>query len=98
MIKNNELDLGEILVWKEEVKFFSMTNKSRIPAVFQVIRDNSNAIEVTPLTGRIVADATFDFTVKYSNPHPMEVREDISIMLRGGKIYKLPFIVKTVVP
>ena len=39
MIKNNELDLGEILVWKEEVKIFSMTNKSRIPAVFQVIRD-----------------------------------------------------------
>ena len=98
MIKNNELDLGEILVWKEEVKIFSMTNKSRIPAVFQLIRNNSNAIEVTPLTGRIAADATFDFTVKYSNPHPMEVREDISIMLRGGKIYKLPFIVKTVVP
>lgn len=63
-----------------------------------MVRDNSNAIEVTPLTGRIAADATIDFTVKYSNPHPMEVREDISIMLRGGKIYKLPFIVKTVVP
>jgi len=75
-----------------------MQNKSRVPAVFQVIINNLNAIDVTPLTGRIASDATIDFTVKYSNPHPIEVREDISIMIRGGKIYKLPLIVKTIIP
>jgi hypothetical protein len=72
---------------------------SRIPAVFQVIIDALPPhCDVYPTAGKIPPDATVDLTVKYSNPEQRQVNDEIAILIRGGKILKLPFIVTTIIP
>jgi hypothetical protein len=72
---------------------------SRIPAVFQVILDAlPSHCDVYPTHGKIAPDGTVDLTVKYSNPEERQVNDEIAILIRGGKILKLPFIVQTLIP
>ncbi len=54
--------------------------------------------DVFPLAGRIPPDQTVDLTLKYFNQEEREVSDEIAILVRGGKILKLPFTVKTIVP
>jgi hypothetical protein len=72
---------------------------SRIPAVFQVIIDALPPhCDVYPTNGKITPDGTIDLTVKYSNPEERTVNDEIAILIRGGRILKLPFIVSTIIP
>jgi len=91
--------MGEILVCKEEQRIFTIRNTSRISAVYRVLNDTlPDNCEVFPNTGKIPSEGQVDLTVKYNCGIEQELNSDIQVLIRGGKILKVPFSVRTVVP
>ena len=91
--------MRELLVCKPEVKFFSIRNTSRVPAVFKILSEKlPAACDVLPVTGKILPDESKDITIRYQAREETDVKIDISILIRGGRILKIPFQVKTIIP
>lgn len=99
ILKQSELNLGEILVCKEDVKYFQIKNTSKISAIFKVVVENlPEYCDVSPKSGKIPPDQSIDMQVKFCCNQQQSIQDDIEIMVRGGKVLRLPFIVQTVVP
>lgn len=66
VLKNSIVDMKELLVCKPEVKFFTIRNQSRVPAIFRILSDKlPAACDVVPLTGKILPDEAKDVTIRY---------------------------------
>ncbi|KAL4497051.1 hypothetical protein ABPG72_002207 [Tetrahymena utriculariae] len=99
IIRQQSIDLGQLIVSKEETRVFQIKNTSRIPAVFRVLTEKlpENCI-VTPVIGKIQPDGQIECSVKYSCREERDIKTEIQVLIRGGKILKLPFSVQTVIP
>ena len=98
-IKQNILDMKEMLVCKSETKFFSIRNQSRVPAVYNILYDKlPAACDISPHQGKIMQEETKDIQVKYQTRDETDVKTDIIILIRGGRVLKIPFLVRTVIP
>lgn len=53
---------------------------------------------MNPVIGRIQPDGQIECSVKYSCREEREIRTEICVLIRGGKILRLPFNVQTVIP
>ena len=93
------VDMKDLLVCKPEVKFFSIRNTSRVPAIFKIQSEKlPAACDVMPTSGKIMPDESKDITVKYQSREETDVSTDILILIRGGRMLKIPFHVRTIVP
>ena len=91
--------MKELLVCKPETKFFTIRNTSRVPAVFKILTERlPAACDILPGTGKINPDESKDITVKYLAKEETDVKTDIQILIRGGRVLKIPFQVKTIIP
>lgn len=53
---------------------------------------------VTPMKGRIGPDDTRELTVTFLCPIEKTIKGDIVVLIRGGRILKLPFAAQTIIP
>ena len=66
ILKHFVVDMKELLVCKPEVRFFTIRNTSRVPAVFKILNERlPAACDILPVTGKINPDESKDITVKY---------------------------------
>ena len=93
------IDMKELLVCKSEVRFFSIRNTSRCAAIFKILIDKlPAACDMYPTVGKIMPDESKDITIKYQAKDETDVKVDIPILIRGGRLLKLPFQVRTIIP
>lgn len=55
-------------------------------------------VEISQTKGRIGADDTKPFILKFSSSKECSIKGDIVIYIRGGKTLRLPFSVNTIIP
>lgn len=55
-------------------------------------------MEVTPSKGKIGFDESYEMTVKIFCKIEKEIVGDVSVMIRGGKVIKIPLSAKTIIP
>jgi hypothetical protein len=66
VLKHLAVDMKDLLVCKPDVKFFSIRNQSRVPAIFKILSEKlPAACDVMPITGKIMPDEQKDVTVRY---------------------------------
>lgn len=93
------LDLAEVPVCKPAKGIFAIKNTTRISGVFKLLADKlPYQCEATPLTGRIGTDEKRDFTVRIESNQERTVIQDLLLMLRSGRVLRVPFQVKIIVP
>ncbi|CAD8092149.1 unnamed protein product [Paramecium primaurelia] len=98
-IKHSIVDMKELLVCKTEIKYFTIRNVSRVNAFFSIMTEKlPAACDISPSSGKIGPDETKDITVKYMSKEQTDIKTDIQIIIRGGRILKIPFLVKTIIP
>lgn len=57
ILKHALVDMKDLLVCKPEVKFFTIRNQSRVPAIFKILSEKlPAACDVIPITGKILPD------------------------------------------
>jgi hypothetical protein len=64
------MDLGTVLVGKEEIRTFTVKNSSRIPAIYRILDEllpPNLAITSYPLHGKIPPDGTLVITTYLTN-------------------------------
>ncbi|EAR97253.2 flagellar associated protein (macronuclear) [Tetrahymena thermophila SB210] len=100
VIKQSSMELNQVLVCKEEVRSFTVKNTSRIAAIYRILTEYlpENLIITSQTSGRIPSDGSIEVGVKYLCNTECKVESDIKILIRGGKILKLPFSVETIIP
>jgi hypothetical protein len=77
----------------------TLKNTSRIPAVFKVLSEKLPMYcQILPLSGKIMPDQSLDLQLKYCSQEEANVQSEIQILIRGGKILKVPFTVNVIVP
>ncbi|EGR27115.1 hypothetical protein IMG5_201370 [Ichthyophthirius multifiliis] len=95
--KGNNLDLKQVCVAKEEIRTFNIKNQSRNQAVFY-IQNLPEFVQVLPVKGRIGPEESKEIQVKFVCFEEKNIKDDIIICIRGGKILKVPFKVECIIP
>lgn len=68
-----------------------MKNTSRNNAIYKILTDYlPNGCTVIPASGKIVAEENKEFTVKLLSDSPRSVTTSILLMLRSGRVLRIP--------
>ncbi len=86
-------------VSKQERRTFTIKNNSRFGAVYS-IEDNPAlaGCEIIQKKGRIAPDQSKDIEVRVCLKDVKIIQNFITMFFRGGKIFKIPIYVKTIIP
>jgi hypothetical protein len=67
--------------------------------VFQVIQDSlPSYVQITPMKGKIFPEESKELAVKFESKDEVAVKGEILVHIRGGRVLKVPFSGRTVIP
>lgn len=93
------LELGEVSVCKEVRAVFSIKNASRQSSVLKVLRETvPYQCSVQPMSGKIGGEEKKDFTVEFTSTSERYIDTNVIVMLRSGRVLRLPFSIRFIVP
>ncbi|EGR30900.1 hypothetical protein IMG5_121460 [Ichthyophthirius multifiliis] len=97
--KFNQLDLKQVCVSKTVLRTFFIKNQSKMQAVFAIDEQTTpECVTLSPVKGRIGPDESKEITVTFLCKEEKEIKGEISVLIRGGKILKAPFYAEVIIP
>jgi hypothetical protein len=99
IIKQPVIDMKEVAVCKQEIKQLTIKNQSRSSAIFHVqVSKLPDCVEVVPSKGKILSEDQKDLQVKFYSKEEKTIKGEIIVVIRGGRILKVPFVGTTIIP
>lgn len=72
------MDLGYIIVSKEETRNIFLKNNGKYPAIFKVAQETlPEFFEIQPMEGKIQPETSQEFKVKYCSSEPRKVKQEV---------------------
>ena len=96
-LKQASIDMKDVCVSKQESKPLTLKNLSRSSAVFRVDH-MPEYVEVVPPKGKILGEEQKDLQVRFFAKEEVNVKGEIMILIRGGRVLKIPFSARTIIP
>ena len=98
-IKETEVDMGEIQVSQRKECFVNLKNHLRHATAFRVVRDLPAGLEVWPMKDRVGTEENKTVKLAFCRKEEIVIKDFvITFQIKGGKVLKLPFSVKTILP
>lgn len=98
-IKETEVDMGEIQVSQRKECFVNFKNHMRHATAFRVVKDLPAGLEVWPMKDRVGSEENKTVKLAFCHKEEIAIKDFvITFQIKGGKVLKLPFSVKTILP
>ncbi|CAD8050766.1 unnamed protein product [Paramecium sonneborni] len=95
----NTVEFQEICVAQEKSLPFQVKNTSRNNAIFKILTEYLPiGCNVIPASGKILPEENKEFTVKLNCDKPININTSILLMLRSGRVLRIPLTAQCIVP
>jgi len=97
MFKEQKIDLGEIALFEKIERTIQLRNTQKYSSVFHVV-EIPPFCEISPMKYKLDSEEVLQIKLSFCCHEEQSISSQIGLLFRGGKVLKIPFIVKASIP